>query len=559
MSPTSEQDELSQLKDAIESFSSLPDYIDHYCSEQSEKNAYANMGGVLSYADLQRYSINFAAYLQNETDLIPGDRIAIQLPNLLQYPVVVMGALRAGLVVVNTNPLYTTEETIEQFNGAGVTAVIILSNSAHMFEDVLPATDVHTVIVTQMADLHPLPRRLLINCMARYIRKIVPRYKLSGSISFRYALKRGSRLTLKKRPFSPEATALIQYTVGTMGTPKAAQLSHRNLIANALQVRSRLTEICRENEEIAIAPLPLYHIYSFTLNLLVLPAFGAQIVLITNPRDTSGFVNELARWKFTFFSGLNTLFVSLCQSTQFQQLDLSSLKVTISGGMALTRSVSEQWETITGCEITQGYGLTEASPVISVSVPGDQPFGSVGCPLPLTEVKVLGEQLDELCSGETGELYVRGPQVMSGYWGDDTSVDDEDGWLATGDIARVCDDGSIRIVDRKDDIINISGFPIYPNELENVISSHPAISECAAVGLPDEVSGEIIKLYVVTHDKRLSVKEVREYCRERLTSYKVPRLVEFRTHLPKSNVGKVIRRALLEEEISKAQKLRRHL
>ena len=559
MSQTLNDTDLTQLQETIGRFSSLPDYIDYFCADLLEQNAFANMGGVISYAELQRLSIHFAAYLQNETGLSPGDRIAIQLPNLLQYPVVVMGALRAGLIIVNTNPLYTTEETIEQFNGAGVKAVVILANSAHMLEDALPATEVDTVIVTQLADLHPFPRRLLINGMARYIRKIVPRYKLSGAISLRYALKRGARLPFKKRTCNPDKTALIQYTVGTMGAPKAAELSHRNLITNALQLRSRLTDVCKENEEIAIAPLPLYHIYSFTLNLLVLPTFGAQIVLITNPRDTSGFVNELARWKFTFFSGLNTLFVSLCQSSQFQQLDLSNLKVTISGGMALTGSVSEQWETITGCEITQGYGLTEASPVISVDVPGARHFGSVGCPLPLTEVKVVGEQQDELCSGETGALYVRGPQVMSGYWGCGEPALDNEGWLATGDIARICDDGSIRIVDRKDDIINISGFPVYPNELENVISSHPAISECAAVGLPDTVCGEIIKLYVVTKDKRLSVKEVREYCRERLTSYKVPRLVEFRTHLPKSNVGKVLRRALLEEEMSKAQKLRRHL
>lgn len=548
-----------QLLNKIESYSSLNAYLDESLSEVSGQTAFANMGGVLSYQEMKTHAENLATFLQHETDLKPGDRLAIQLPNLLQYPVVVMAAWKAGLVIVNTNPLYTAEETIRQFKDAGVKGVVALANSARILEEVLPATSIDTVIITQLADLHPTPRRMLINFMAKYVRKIVPRYKIPGAISFRGALNAGASYPFKPRKLSPDHLAMIQYTVGTTGEPKGACLSHRNLIANALQIRTQLKAYCKPLEEIVIAPLPLYHIYAFTLNLLVMPAFGAQMVLITNPRDTRGFVNELARWKFTFFSGLNTLFVSLCQDSQFRQLDLSSLRLTISGGMPLTRSVSEQWQTITGCNILQGYGLTEASPVVAVSVPDQKAFGPVGEPLPLTEVKVVGEQNSDLSAGESGELYVRGPQVMQGYWNSDTQVVDRDGWLATGDIARICHNGEIRIVDRKKDIIKTSGFPVYPSELENTISSHPSILECAVVGLPDEVCGEIIKLYVVSSDKRLSVKQVRDYCRERLTSYKVPKLVEFRTQLPKSNVGKVLRRILLDEEISKAQRQKKHL
>ncbi|EAR60968.1 AMP-binding protein [Neptuniibacter caesariensis] len=555
---TAETDFLKKLQGEIDSCNSLVELWREACQEFAFKDAFTNMGASLTYAELDHYSDHLASYLQNCTDLKAGDRIAIQLPNTLQFPVAVLASIKAGLVVVNTNPLYTADETTQQFNDAGVKAVIVLANSAYLLEKVLPITSLETVIVTQLGDLHPFPRRQAINFAAKYVRKIVPRYRLKGAVKLRDALTRGAKLELKPIECSVNDPALIQYTVGTTGQPKGAVLSHRNLISNVMQIKGRLPESLRIGEEIAIAPLPIYHIYGFILNCLVMPMMGAQVVLITNPRDTSGFVNELGRWDFTVFSGINALFVSLCRNAAFSQLDMTRLKLTLSGGGALTKAMSDEWERITGCPIVQGYGLTEASPVVSVA-DIHQPFGSVGQPLPLTEVKIVGEQGEDLCSGETGELYVKGPQVMQGYWETNDKIPDSEGWLATGDIARLADDGSIRIVDRKKDIINISGFPVYPNELENIISSHPDVIECAVIGLPDDCSGEVVKLFVVTSNHRLSVKQVRDYCRERLTSYKVPRLVEFRTHLPKSNVGKVLRRTLLEEELNRLQKQRKRI
>ncbi|WP_286239288.1 AMP-binding protein [Neptuniibacter halophilus] len=554
-----QQDDVQALRREIQRYRSLTELLDNHCREFAYKNAYTNMGATITYAELDQAAANLASYLQNCTPLEPGDRIAIQLPNLLQYPVAVLAALRAGLVIVNTNPLYTAEETRKQFNHAGVRAVIVLANSAHMLEEILAETSVERVIVTELADLHPLPRRQIINWTARYIRKIVPRYKLRKAVSWRRALSKGSHFSFRPVVTEPEQTALIQYTVGTTGDPKGAVLSHRNLIANCLQMRSRMPEVLRVGEEVVIAPLPLYHIYAFTLNCLVMTSMGAHVVLITNPLDTSGFVNELGRWDFTVFSGINSLFISLCQHAGFGQLDMSRLKMTLSGGMALTRAVSEEWERISGCPITQGYGLSEASPVVALGDAGDYNFGAVGRPMPMTEVRIVGEQGEDLCSGETGELYIRGPQVMSGYWQGEGDNPDAEGWLATGDIARLAEDGCLRIIDRKNEIITISGFPVYPNELENIVASHPDVVECAVVGLPDEQQGEVVKLYVVTSNRRLSVKQVRDYCRERLTSYKVPRLVEFRSHLPKSNVGKVLRRSLLEEELNRMHKLRKRL
>lgn len=546
-----------KIEQEIQSYRSLTQIWDSACKEFAYKSAFSNMGATLSYEDVDLAAEQLAAYLQNCTDLSPGDRIAIQLPNTLQYPVSVLAALRAGLVIVNTNPLYTSTETTQQFNDAGVKAVIILANNAHMLEEVLPKVQVKTVIVTQLADLHSFNRRLFINFTAKYIRKIVPKFSLKGSVSFLTALSKGARFSLRRVKQSPEDTALIQYTVGTAGKPKGVILSHQNLIANMVQLKSRLPDTLRVGEEVSIAPLPLFHSYGFMMNCVMMPVLGGHVVLITNPRDTSGFVNELGRWDFTIFSGINTLFVSLCQHSLFGQLDMTRLKLTLSGGMALTQKVNEEWKKLTGCSITQGYGLTEAAPVVAFGGENDSEFGSVGKPLPLTDIRIVGDEGEDLCSGEIGELYIRGPQVMSGYWQDESNIPDEDGWLATGDIARIAGNGTLRIVDRKKDIINISGFPVYPNELENVITSHPDVIECAVIGLPDEQYGEVIKLFVVTLNRRLSVKQVREYCRERLTSYKVPRLVEFRTHLPKSNVGKVLRRSLLEEELIRIQKARK--
>ncbi|PIE25493.1 MAG: long-chain fatty acid--CoA ligase [Neptuniibacter caesariensis] len=551
-------DSLQNLEQEIARYSSLVELWQGACRDFAYKNAFTNMGATISYAELDQYSDHLAAYLQQHTPLQPGDRIAIQLPNTLQFPVAVIAALKAGLIVVNTNPLYTVDETVSQFKDAGVKAVVVLANFAYLLEKVVPVTPLETIIVAQLGDLHPFPKRQLVNFSAIYLRKIVPEYHLQEAVGFREALLKGATLELLPVQRGADDTALIQYTVGTTGQPKGAVLSHRNLIANVMQLKSRLPETLRIGEEVVIAPLPMYHIYSFILNCLLMPVMGAQVILITNPRDTQGLVNELGRWDFTVFSSINALFVALCRNEAFSQLDMTRLKLTLSGGGALTRAMNDKWEKITGCPIIQGYGLTEASPVVAVA-DVHQPFGSVGLPLPLTEVRIVGEQGEELCSGESGELYVKGPQVMSGYWGKDDSPPDDAGWLATGDIARIADDGTLRIIERKNDIITISGFPVYPNELENIISSHPDVVECAVVGLPTEESGEVIKLFVVASNHRLSVKQIRDYCRERLTSYKVPRLVEFRTHLPKSNVGKVLRRTLLEEELSRIRKQRKRI
>lgn len=547
-----------QLQNSINSYSRIDQLLVENCQKYSDKTAYTNMGSSLTYQQLEAHARNLAAFLQNYPGLQPGDRVAIQLPNVLQYPVVVQAIWRAGLVIVNTNPLYSANEMIQQYRESGVKAVIILANDAKLLEEVIPSTEVKLVLVTQLADLHPISRRLYINFAAKLIRKIVPKYRLKNSITLRDALFKGERYSLESINTNAESPAMVQYTVGTAGKPKGVLISHRNLIANFFQVRSRLEENLAESEEIAIAPLPLFHIYSFTIHCLILPSFGAHAVLITNPKDTSGFITEMARWPFTIFSGLNSTFVELCQENQFRLIDFTTLKITLSGGMALMKSVSEEWHSITGCRIMQGYGLTEASPVVAVSNPACFLTETVGKPLPLTQIKIMGDGC-ELSAGETGEIYVKGPQVMDSYWLEASPPTVKEGWLATGDIGTVTNEGQLKIIERKQDVIEVSGFSVYPSELENVISSHPDIVESAIIGLPDEECGQLLKLFVVASNHRLTVKQVRDYCRERLTNYKVPRLVEFRAELPKSNVGKVIRRQLLSEELTRIQKLRKHI
>lgn len=554
-----ETDSSVQLEHEIAKYCRMDQVISEYIQPFHSSPAYTNMGSTITYQQLDEHARNLAAYLQSSPELSPGDRVAVQLPNILQYPVAVQAIWRAGMVVVNTNPLYTVDEIIQQYRSSGVKAVIVLANDAKMLEEVIPSTDIKLALVSQLADLHPISRRLYINFAAKIIRKIVPRYRLRCAISFRDALTIGERYDLNSADRGANHPALIQYTVGTTGNPKAVQISHQNLIANFFQVRERLNGSLKHGAEIAVAPLPLYHIYSFALHCLILPSIGTHVVLITNPQDTSGFINELARWPFTIFSGLNSLFVSLCESPEFKNVDFSTLKVTVSGGVALMQAVNDEWAKITGCRIMQGYGLTEASPVVALSDPNDFDSRCVGKPLPLTTVKIVSEQGDELSAGETGEICVKGPQVMSGYQFREKLIEPTGGWLETGDVGCLSEDGTLRIIERKKDIIQVSGFPVYPTELENIISSHPDISECAVVGLPDQEGGKILKLFVVASNPRLTVKQVRDYCRERLTNYKVPRLVEFRSELPKSNVGKVIRRRLLAEEQVKMQKLRKHI
>jgi long-chain acyl-CoA synthetase len=519
----------------------------HAVRSYPDKPAFTSLGYTLSFGELGRLSAEFAAYLQRHTNLVRGDRIAIQLPNLIQYPVVLFGALRAGLVVVNTNPLYTAREIEHQFQDSGVKALVVLANVAHTAAEVLQNTDIQQVIVTELADLHPAPRRWLINGAARYIKRMVPAFRFSKQVSLRKALALGRGASHREYQPAPDELAVLQYTGGTTGVAKGAELSHANLVANTLQCSLMFnTYGFGECTELMVVPLPLYHIYSFTLAMILLHS-GNHMVLIPNPRDTDSLVKEMGRWPMTAFSGLNTLFVALCKHPKFAQVDFSRVRMTVSGGMALTAGAANEWRRITGTEIYEGYGLTETSPVVTVNPGGGNRQGSIGIPLPATWVKVIDEAGQALPTGEPGELCVRGPQVMKRYWRrpeETAKVLDAEGWLRTGDMAVIGEDGYVRIVDRKKDMIVVSGFNVYPNEVEDVLSQHPDVVEAAVVGVPDPVAGERIKAFVVPARDGVDPEALRAHCHAELAGYKVPKLIEFRADLPKSNVGKVLRREL---------------
>jgi len=519
----------------------------------SDLPSFSSLGRTLSYRELDQLSAHFASYLQQELKLQPGDRIAVQLPNLIQYPVVVFGALRAGLVVVNTNPLYTANEMQHQFNDAGVKALVVYAGCGERVEKILPATQIKHLITTEVADLHSPIKRWLLNTVVKHVKKLVPAYSLPGAITLRQALALGSEHQHLPATPGPEDVAVLQYTGGTTGVAKGAMLTHGNLVANYLQLARHFGDFIGESKETFIGPLPLYHIYAFTMHCMLLLGSGNHSVLIPNPRDIPGFVKELKKWKFTGFAGLNTLFVALCSNKEFAQLDFSTLKFTASGGMALTTAAANRWQQITGCQILEGYGLTETSPGVTFNQPGTVQLGTIGTPLPLTDLKVLDEDDHSLPSGQPGELYIRGPQVMKGYWqqpAETALVMAADGWFRSGDMAIIQEDGFVRIVDRKKDMIIVSGFNVYPNEIEDVVCNMPEVRECAAIGVPDERTGEAVKLFVVSHSEKLSLEQIQSYCRERLTPYKIPKQIEFCDDLPKSNVGKVLRRALKQQHPS---------
>jgi len=531
-------------------YDTVLDLFDQKTKEFADKPAYTCMGQTLSYADIDRLSANFAAYLQNDTDLQPGDRIAVQLPNILQYPIAVFGALRAGLVVVNTNPLYTDRELEHQMNDSGAKALVVYAGMAAQAIRVQPKTPVQRIIVTEIADLHPGLKRMLVNTVVKVVKKMVPAYDASKVGSFRAALQKGSTNSYKRTPMAHDDTIILQYTGGTTGVAKGAMLTNRNLIANMLQCYEFFKLTLSDGKETFVAPLPLYHIYAFTVNCMTIMLTGNHNLLIPNPRDIPGFVKELNKHRFTGFAGLNTLFVALMNNEDFKNIDFSALKLTISGGMALTRSAAERWEEVTGCPISEGYGMTESSPVISFNPAGHQQLGTIGIPAPDTDVRIADDEGKLLGFDEAGELQVRGPQVMKGYWNrpDDTAKTiDEEGFLKTGDIAVLQKDGYLKIVDRKKDMIVVSGFNVYPNEIEEVLSSHPKVVECAAVGVPSEKTGEAVKVFVVTNGP-VDEKELSDFCRESLTGYKVPKQFVFRDELPKTNVGKVLRRELRDQE-----------
>ncbi|WQG56913.1 long-chain-fatty-acid--CoA ligase FadD1 [Pseudomonas sp. RTB3] len=524
------------------------------CERFANKPAFSNLGKTLTYGELYELSGAFAAYLQQHTNLQPGDRIAVQLPNLLQYPIAVFGAIRAGLIVVNTNPLYTAREMEHQFNDSGAKALVCLANMAHLAEKVVPKTQVQYVIVTEVADMLSPLKRLLINSVIKYVKKMVPAYHLPKAIKLNDVLARGHGQTVNE--VSPASDiAVLQYTGGTTGLPKGAMLTHRNLIANMLQCKALMGSNLHEGCEILITPLPLYHIYAFTFHCMSMMLIGNHNILISNPRDLPAMVKELSKWKFSGFVGLNTLFVALCNNEAFRKLDFSALKVTLSGGMALQLAAAERWEAVTGCAICEGYGMTETSPVATVNPIQKIQVGTIGIPVPSTLCRVIDDEGNELPLGGVGELCVKGPQVMKGYWHNQEATDemlDAEGWLKTGDIAIIQPDGYLRIVDRKKDMILISGFNVYPNELEDVLVMLPGVLQCAAIGIPDEKSGEAIKLFIVVKPGvTLTKDQVMEHMRANVTAYKVPKAVEFRDVLPTTNVGKILRRELRDEELKK--------
>ena len=536
-------------------FPNIQAVLKQSCQRFADKPAFSNLGKTITYGELYALSGAFAAWLQQHTDLKPGDRIAVQLPNVLQYPVAVFGAMRAGLIVVNTNPLYTAREMEHQFNDSGAKALVCLANMAHLAEKVVPKTQVRHVIVTEVADLLTPLKRLLINSVIKYVKKMVPAYNLPRAVRFNDALALGKGQPVTEANPQANDVAVLQYTGGTTGVAKGAMLTHRNLVANMLQCRALMGSNLHEGCEILITPLPLYHIYAFTFHCMAMMLIGNHNVLISNPRDLPAMVKELGKWKFSGFVGLNTLFVALCNNEAFRALDFSALKITLSGGMALQLSVAERWKAVTGCAICEGYGMTETSPVAAVNPAEANQVGTIGIPVPSTLCKVIDDNGNELPLGEVGELCVKGPQVMKGYWQREEAtaeILDSDGWLKTGDIAVIQPDGYMRIVDRKKDMILVSGFNVYPNELEDVLAALPGVLQCAAIGVPDEKSGEVIKVFIVVKPGMTVTKEqVMEHMRANVTGYKVPRQIEFRDALPTTNVGKILRRELRDEELKK--------
>ncbi len=535
----------------VNKYTSLRDMFERAVKNFAARPAYTNMGRTIDYTELDRESRNFGAWLQNDGGLGRGDRVAIMMPNVLQYPIAVFGALRAGLTVVNTNPLYTPRELEHQLNDSGATVIVIVENFAHVLAEVIARTKVKRVIITGVGDLLRFPKSAIVNFVVRKVRKQVPPYHLPGAISFRSVLDAGARFELRYVEVEHEDIAFLQYTGGTTGVSKGAMLTHRNLVANVLQAEAWMSQWINENEQIVITALPLYHIFALTANCLVFICVGANNVLITNPRDFQGFVQELKKFPFTYMSGVNTLFNALLHTAGFETVDFSHLKVTLGGGMAVQGAVADKWKQVTGNYLTQAWGLTETSPAACINL-FETPFnGSIGLPIPSTEISIRDDDGNELPVGAVGEICVRGPQVMRGYWNrpDETAkVMLADGSLRTGDIGRIDQDGYVFIEDRKKDMILVSGFNVYPNEVESVAVTHPSVLEVAAVSQTDERSGEAVALFVVVKPgQQLTEREMIEHCRKSLTGYKVPKHVYFRKELPKTNVGKILRRALRDE------------
>lgn len=532
-------------------YSSLIDLFESSVAKYADQPAFVNMGATLTYRKLEERSRAFAAYLQNELKLQKGDRVAIMMPNLLQYPIALFGILRAGMVVVNVNPLYTPRELKHQLNDSGAKAIVVVSNFASTLEEVVEDTAVESVILTGLGDLLSAPKRTLVNFVVKYIKKMVPKYHLPHAISMRRSLSKGRRMQYVKPSLDADDVAFLQYTGGTTGVSKGAMLTHGNIVSNLLQADAAYSPLLENGKEFVVTALPLYHIFALTVNCLLFLHKGANNLLITNPRDIPAFVAELKKHPFTALTGVNTLFNALVNSKEFQALEFSALKLSIGGGMAVQRAVADKWQGLTKTKLLEGYGLTEASPLVACCPYNLEGYnGSIGFPVANTDMQVRDDDGNVLAQGETGELFAKGPQIMKGYWQrpeETAKVIDAQGYLATGDIGYMDEQGFFFIVDRKKDMILVSGFNVFPNEVEEVVALHPKVIEVAAVGVPHEVSGELVKIFVVANDKSLTEEQLIKHCRHHLTGYKVPKLVEFRDELPKSNVGKILRRELRDE------------
>lgn len=518
------------------------------------REAFECMGKSFTYHEIDKYSDFFAAYLQNELKLVPGDRIAIQMPNCLQYPIALIGSLKAGLVVVNTNPLYTHREMEHQFSDAEVKAVVIVANFAHSLEVALQKIHIDHVIVTELGDLLGGLKGSLVNFVVKRIKKMVPNYNINDITKFKDVLKKGARMKYAKPEVRASDTAFLQYTGGTTGLSKGATLSHANVVAHTYIINEWFKPLLKEGQtELMITAIPLYHIFALNVNGTFMMHIGAKNILVTNPRDMPGFIKELKKHKFTLFTGVNTLFNGLLNQPNIGEVDFSTLKASIGGGMAVQDAVAKKWAEITGSPLVEGYGLSETSPVASCNpLDGTHKMGTIGLPVSSTELAIFNDNGEQQGQGEVGEICIRGPQVMSGYWKKDNSeVFFNDGWFRTGDIGVMDEDGFFKIVDRKKDMINVSGFNVFPNEVENVLADHPKILEVAVIGVPDPNSTEAVKAFVVKKDASLTEEELKEWCKEELTGYKKPKHIEFIDELPKTNVGKILRRALKEMEAAK--------
>ncbi|WP_281773099.1 long-chain-fatty-acid--CoA ligase FadD [Haemophilus parahaemolyticus] len=539
----------------VTKYESLVEMFEAAVKRHPDMPAYINMGQVLTFRKLEERSRAFAAYLQNELRLEKGDRVALMMPNLLQYPIALFGALRAGLVIVNVNPLYTPRELEHQLNDSGAKVIVIVSNFAATLEKVVFNTQVEHVILTRMGDQLSFGKRTLVNFVVKYIKKLVPKYKLPHAVSFREALSIGKQRQYVKPNLESSDLAFLQYTGGTTGVAKGAMLTHANMVANVFQAKWVAEPLLKDAKvRVAAIPLPMYHVFALSVNCLLFIELGVTGLLITNPRDIPSFVKELKKQRIVALCGVNTLFNALLNNEHFKEVDFSALRLSVGGGAAIQGAVAKRWFETTGCHIIEGYGMTECSPLIAASRwDSTEHTGSIGVPVPNTDIRIMDDTGNEVPIGERGELWVKGPQVMKGYWNrpEDTAEVLHDGWMATGDIVEMGQDLNLRIVDRKKDMIIVSGFNVYPNEIEDVVAHNPKVNEVVAVGVPHPVSGEIIKIFVTKKDESLTREELRSYCRRFLTGYKIPKEIEFRDELPKTNVGKILRRVLRDEEIAK--------